>query len=255
MNASDKRRRGAKKKTAVARPRSPRSKAERSKGGRAGLDLSVVFGPPAPPDPGDRLAWMYGTQSDDDELHGIPPERLAAITASLVFVGQFRELLKYGPFARDLEAANDGGPRSTDLDLLEAIASFVGHLAAGAATRADWGRLRRMYAALRTRDETKQARLVELVRSSATWTPGDHVSGNLRRRLMTEVDPCFSKLRDEEIAVVLANQKMGDFAKAAEFAIRSGMPGVGAYACHTPVERRKRVATQLRNAEASLRKA
>lgn len=221
----------------------------------AAADSSLLFGGPLLNGTDQGRAWVYGAPDAGEDDDRIPTETLIALTEALKFSGEFRELLKHGPFAGHVQAVNDGGPRASDLAMLQEIASFVGALAIGAATRADWGRLRRMHASLRTRTETKEAKLLELVRSSANWAQGDQVPHNLRVRLIDEVDPCFAVLTVEEIASVLANRRMGAASKAAEFALKSRLHGVSAAPNESRIEARERIAKRLSGAERKLRKA
>lgn len=111
---------------------------------------------------GARFAWLAG-------LRG------------LTEMGRLRQLLEQGALDKTVRLK------------LEEIAAFVGRLAIGSATPADWGRLERMYQALHG-DQPLRAMVIESIEHARQWPDRADAAINLRSTLADKVDSKANKL-------------------------------------------------------------
>jgi hypothetical protein len=142
----------------------------------------------------------------------------AAYGARFAWLARLRQLTEMGRLRQLLE---QGSVDKTVRLKLDEIAAFVGRLAIGSATPADWGRLERMYQALHG-DQPLRAIVIESIEHARQWPDLADAAINLRSTLTDKVGPRFAKLDLAMIRDELANLKKGPVAVAAALSSACG---------------------------------
>ncbi|HEX3850493.1 MAG TPA: hypothetical protein VHW01_05970, partial [Polyangiaceae bacterium] len=91
-------------------------------------------------------------------------------------------------------------------EALQEVAAFVSALAVGGGSEADWGRLVRMHATLRTLQDPKRLLVLQHVRAALASNDAESRAGNLWFALEEWVDPLFRSLDRQAIESELASR-------------------------------------------------
>jgi len=124
------------------------------------------------------------------------------------------------------ESLQDEAVTEAQRAALHDVAAFVSGLAVGGGSLADWGRLARMHADLRSHSDPKRLRVLQQVRTALASPDHENRAGNLLFGLVEWVDPEFGRLTNSAVAAELDSRgRRGVHAIAARLSIACGAFG------------------------------